>query len=212
MYRHILASLALSALVTLGCRKDPTTSHEHARLDQFETHAALADKRLSSAEQDVIVLRQQADELEAKYTRVNQDYARATRILNQAAVNYGEASQQYARARDQYQQAARNWRIVTVTLMVAATSDALNGLCEGQRSTAEMRREWKKQGYDLEGRDVDHIWPKSRGGANHPWNYQSMESRLNRSLGNDIWWKLQHQPISMLKGAVVSALVALRCG
>lgn len=34
--------------------------------------------------------------------------------------------------------------------------------------------------------DVDHIFPRSRGGIDHPLNYQPLERSLNRSLGNNV--------------------------
>lgn len=213
MFRTSIFVYTLIVLASLGgCRKDPVNGTHEARLNRFEVRATRGEKRLTAAELKLAELRLQVTELEQQYRRVNSDYDRAARALHAAAENFGQASQEYARARDAYHQAARTWRLVSVTLMVAAASDSLGALCEGQRSTAAMRREWKQQGIDLDGVDVDHIWPKSRGGADHPWNYQAMESRLNRSLGNDLWWKLQHQPIAMLRGAVVSAVVMLRCG
>ena len=38
-------------------------------------------------------------------------------------------------------------------------------------------------GVNLVGKDIDHIIPKSLGGADHPSNYQVLDSSLNRSLG-----------------------------
>ena len=117
----------------------------------------------------------------------------------------------YEAAAADYRAATHAWRLVTTTLMVAATSDFAVELCDGGVNNSQIRNEWKKQGYDLEGIDADHIWPKSRGGADHRWNFQQMEKSLNRSLGNDLFRKFMHQPLTTLRGGAVSAMVALLC-
>jgi hypothetical protein len=53
--------------------------------------------------------------------------------------------------------------------------------------------------------------PKSRGGADHPLNYRMIDSSLNRSLGNDVMAKLMVHPLHVLKGALASAFMRLRC-
>ena len=49
-------------------------------------------------------------------------------------------------------------------------------------TTQEMRRRLRKAGVDIRGLDVDHIVPRSRGGANHPSNYRLLDSHVNRSI------------------------------
>jgi hypothetical protein len=52
-------------------------------------------------------------------------------------------------------------------------------------STSQYRKTLKGLGVDLTGLDVDHVVPKSLGGADHPGNYILTSSHLNRSQGND---------------------------
>jgi hypothetical protein len=78
-------------------------------------------------------------------------------------------------------------------------------------TTAQYRRELREEGVDLEGLDADHGLPKSWGGADHPLNYEMIDSSLNRSLGNDVVRKLLEHPAHLLQGAAVSAIMRLRC-
>jgi len=55
--------------------------------------------------------------------------------------------------------------------------------CEQVR-TGKYRRGLTKQGLDLTGLEIDHIVPRSLGGADHPANYQVIPMKVNRSLGN----------------------------
>lgn len=57
--------------------------------------------------------------------------------------------------------------------------------------------------------DVDHIFPRSRGGLDHPLNYQPLEQSLNRSLGNKLVAKFMQAPLGFVRGMAVSALGVL---
>jgi len=70
----------------------------------------------------------------------------------------------------------------------------------------------RAEGISLDGLDVDHVWPWALGGADHPLNYQLLDSSLNRSLGAGVMDKIANEPLATLQGMVVSALVSLRCG
>ena len=50
-------------------------------------------------------------------------------------------------------------------------------------TTAVYRRQLVRQGINLLGMDIDHIVPRSLGGADHPMNYQVLDTSTNRSLG-----------------------------
>lgn len=213
----LAAALALSSSCDRGTAPDTAspaarTSGKSARLDRFERNAEHDDRRIDRLADEAAKLTADVQQIASLFKQANRDYERATRALNRAAERFEAASEEYQNAAEAQRRAAKYWRVVAVTIMVAAASDmAERSLCDGQMNNTEIRKYWKSKGYDLDGIDADHIWPKSKGGANHPWNFQRMESSLNRSLGNDIWWKLQNQPIALLQGAAVSALVHLQC-
>jgi hypothetical protein len=50
-------------------------------------------------------------------------------------------------------------------------------------STAAYRALLTARGIDLTGKDIDHIVPRSLGGADNPGNYQVLSASENRSLG-----------------------------
>jgi hypothetical protein len=45
---------------------------------------------------------------------------------------------------------------------------------------------YNKKYYRAKDMDVDHIWPKSKGGTNHSWNLIMASKHTNRSKGNKI--------------------------
>src|SRR5690606_14827791 len=96
------------------------------------------------------------------YAAVERELERAEAAFHAASQRYDRASADFARASASYVEAGRKWRLVSTTIMVAAASDmASKWLCDGRMSRAEIRRVWKRQGYDLKGVDADHVWPKS---------------------------------------------------
>jgi hypothetical protein len=92
--------------------------------------------------------------------------------------------------------------------MAVATAWGAN-VCSTKMTTAQFRRQARAQGYDLTGLDVDHAFPRSRGGVDHPWNYQLMESSLNRGLGNKLFTRFLTTPLPALVGRATTALARL---
>jgi hypothetical protein len=203
-----------ASLATGGCRHidAQTNAQLGARLAAIEQANVDGDAKVSELEARAEHIQRATRELLQAWDQVEAEMAEAARHLKTAASRWDEASEAYRQAQRDYEQAERNWKIVAATLVVASMSTSgSRSLCDGQMNTAKVRRLWRKQGYDLEGIDADHIWPKSLGGADHPWNYQQMESSLNRSLGNSLGWKVLNEPLALLRGAAVSAAIALTC-
>lgn len=206
------AQLAALGLLALGCRATPAAAEFEARVSTLERANTANDAAADTLELRAEQIQLAAAALIERWTDVEATMKRAAMHLEAAARDWGRASEAYARAKRDYERAERNWRVVAATLVVASMSEAGSmSLCDGQMNTAKMRRIWKRQGYDLKGIDADHIWPRSLGGANHPWNYQRMSSSLNRSLGNKLSWKLVNEPLKLLQGAATSAAIALAC-
>lgn len=78
-------------------------------------------------------------------------------------------------------------------------------------STRMFRTRLRAEGISIDGKDIDHAWPRALGGADHPLNDQLLDSSVNRSLGADPIAKLAHAPLATLRGLTTSALVALGC-
>ncbi|NJK30961.1 MAG: hypothetical protein HC927_00355 [Deltaproteobacteria bacterium] len=203
----------LFALGCAGAQSSSSTEAQAARLDALAASGAEADAAIDDLDERVALLHEQIDRLAMTWEHVERELRLAQQRMSEAARLYGTAAAAYREAKEHYEKAERNWRIVAASLMIAASSDkAINNICDGKMSRAQVRKYWKKAGIELNGKDADHIWPKSRGGADHILNFQALDSGINRSIGNSLGWKLTTQPLALLRGAAVSALVALRCG
>lgn len=168
---------------------------DHHELDELRARAAAHGRavddvsasaaRLSSAWADVVGAYQAA--------RVDYEAARAT--FESATRTADNASETFKKAAATWERARLTWELYQRLVVVAAAIDAANfgasrsGAASRQFScervsTAEFRRMLEAAGQSLVGMDIDHIVPRSLGGADHPSNYQVLPSSLNRSLGN----------------------------
>ena len=83
-------------------------------------------------------------------------------------------------------------------------------ICRGTETTRQFRARLDREGMPMDRlEDVDHIFPRSRGGIDHPLNYQPLERSLNRSLGNKVVDKFLQAPVGFVTGMAVSALGVL---
>jgi hypothetical protein len=80
-------------------------------------------------------------------------------------------------------------------------------------STQAYRRRLKSSGMNIENKDIDHIIPKSKGGADHPANSQLWDASKNRSCGAGcLGEKFLNSPLRYIGALAISAIVALNCG
>lgn len=191
----------------VGCGPSMT----HARLNRFERRAADDDQQIESLAQRVDAFDNAVDDVLELYQRATTELDQAQQRYERAVAAADSASGSFQQAKQEYDTAARNWRLITTTILAAAAWDYAGHLCGTRMSTAAYRSELRAQGVDLEGLDADHGLPRSWGGADHPLNYEMIDSSLNRSLGNDVVRKLLEHPKHLLQGALVSALMRLRC-
>ena len=76
-------------------------------------------------------------------------------------------------------------------------------------STRKYRETLRSQGVSLKGKDIDHIIPRSRGGPDMPWNYNPLDSSINRSLqANGMWWKMMNFPLETMNACQVRVVPA----
>lgn len=183
--------------------------------------ARLASARTNEADQTARTrdLHRRADDLTQEVARLSVDLAAAEAAYRRAGGAFGAAADGHERAMDLGRQALADlhetearYRQVASVVVAAAMADVAGWqLCEGAMSTQRYRATLRARGVSVEGRDIDHILPHSLGGANHPLNYQPLESSLNRSLGADVLPKIASQPLALLRGLTVSALMRLQC-
>jgi hypothetical protein len=163
------------------------------------------DKALAAQEHAVVALDTRVRALGAMWTDVQTGYESAarrneaaTRGLEEATRAYGVTSQQYRVASEVADRASSRWKLFQKLVIVAAAMDAANLQaakaqsaadpaslsCDRDMSTSAYRVLLAAQGVALDGMDVDHIVPRSLGGADNPENYQLLPASVNRSLGN----------------------------
>lgn len=192
--------VAIWLILVAGCRppvSEPTSTADPG-VDRLE-------ERMARHEEDVSEVEATANSLNAKWANVTDVYRRASEehrrtwsLYENAAASFGEASQRAREAAATWERARVKWEIAQILIETAAMLDArnlsrwqaremkldTNDLNCDRVSTQSYRKQLQREGVDLSGLDVDHIVPKSKGGADHPLNYQLLDSSTNRSLGN----------------------------
>jgi hypothetical protein len=156
-------------------------------------------------------LARQVRQIAKEWRTIAAEFDAATEAYERARAAADEARAGFDEARTQYQQATDRFRTATIIVIIAAASDALDDLCGQRMSTQTFRARLRAEGRSLDGKDVDHAWPRALGGADHPLNYQLLDSSVNRSLGADPLAKLAYAPLATLRGLATSALGARRC-
>ncbi len=212
MTRQLLPTLC-SALL-FGCATSAGTEARtlRAELEAVEATHQSQSERIAQAHEDVRVLRRDVVAVLAKFEEAEEAYRRATEALEEVAESAARSTEAHQRAVAAFREAERNYKIIAATIAIAASLDAVGrAVCGGIQSTASYRRELASEGLDLSGKDIDHLWPHSKSGVDHRWNYQVIDSSMNRSLGADVWRKLMSQHVHVLRGLAVSAIAALRC-
>ena len=167
--------------------------------DHNEVAALLARSASLESRTRQAVERWQASQRDFEQAR--QTYAASSATARDASTGFEAAIADFQRAEQQYRYAA------LAVILVAASSQ----LCATTTSRQAFRARLRADGVDLGGQDIDHVWPKSLGGADHPLNYQVLDAHLNRSLGARVVDKFMAQPLAVVQGLAVSALTALAC-
>jgi hypothetical protein len=210
-----LSAVLLLGLLT-GCKPQPAKT-DFASLEKELAGAEAVGKRQAEATQEIARelanTRRQALQLMTELGLAEEEFTAARRMYEHASARASIAAEEFANARDNYQKASDNYRRIAAIIILAAASDALGSqLCDSTMSTRAFREQLRREGVVLkEGIDVDHIWPRALGGADHPANYQLLPSEVNRSLGASVWEKLMTSPLGVLQGLAASALFTLRC-
>lgn len=207
-----IAAIALS-LVACGSDGSRRLSVVESSLNAGEQQVNRTEAVYELTESDMVSMRAMARELLAQQQQVVADYTVAEQTYQQAARTMGVANAMYSQAARDYQEAASKFREVTAVLVTAAASDLfLQGVCGKSVSTRQYRTILREKGYNLDGKDIDHIIPRSRGGPDMPWNYNPLNSSINRSLQADgTWWKLMNYPIETLNAWAKYASWLLVC-
>lgn len=213
--RTLEHAVALIALLTIGCRsaRIREIGDVERSLDGSERTQERADALYDLTDRDMIFMRAMAADVMDRSQRAARDLESAILAYHQAVAFHGEAAAAYGEAGQRYCAAAEAYRQVAITLIAAAASDLfLRGVCGKPVSTRQYRQALRAQGVDLDGKDIDHIIPRSQGGPDLPWNYNPLDSSINRGLqANGMLWKLGNYPIETLNAWATFASYLLSC-
>lgn len=163
---------------------------------------------LAGLHEQATSIRLRADAVVAVWRASEQDYRQATDAYDTATAAGPAINARFGAAIADFRHAERRYRLTALLIAAVAAS---GHLCATTASTRSFRAQLRADGIDLSGKDIDHIWPRSLGGIDHPLNYQVLDSHLNRSLGAGVVQKFLTQPLALVQGLAVSALSALSC-
>lgn len=180
-------------------------AQELARIGEVEAHDRT---ELAALGEQATDLRLRADRIATLWRLAKRDFDQASEHYDSSFRAGEQAGRSFAAAIEEFQRAERRYR-QTALLLVAVAASAQ--LCASTASTRSFRAQLRREGVDLTGQDIDHIWPRSLGGVDHPLNYQVLDAHLNRSLGAGVVEKFMAQPLALVQGLAVSALAALSC-
>lgn len=205
----------------LGCGEPA----DDAGLGQLRASMVQHAASLDTEERRVRKLSARWRDIEERWQRVSAQHSRAESRLAVARSRYGEASAQFASAVEDWRASEGLWKFYQALVLVAAQIDARNldayrayrrgPTGRGSKfscskvSTATFRRQLVQLGVSVVGKDVDHIVPRSLGGADHPSNYQLLDASKNRSLGAE--WTTRKCAVSNGRCAEAVA-VSRKCG
>jgi hypothetical protein len=195
-------ALVVLLLCVVGCDRGSTVTAEGVSTGEPALRPVLSGHtaaRIANLEARGRTLGAEWVHVERGYDRAEQTYEGAMKAYQRAQAESAAASEQFIRAAATFHDAERQWRFYQTLVTVAAAIDASNldafrratGMkdvpnldCSAGMSTARFRELLVSSGVSVLGQDVDHIVPRSLGGADHAANYQLLPSSVNRSLGN----------------------------
>lgn len=211
--RLLITALAgFSAACPAGANDDLAVEVIARDLRGLGVVEAADGREIAALQREVQGLRAGVEDVVTVWRQATRDLERAQADYRTARARARAAGAAHESARTSYDAAARSYRrAATLLIVVAATSAVGEAVCGSTMSTRAYRAELKARGVDLTGVDIDHVWPRALGGADHPLNYQVLDSQVNRSLGADVSAKLLSWPLATVQGFAVSAVAALGC-
>lgn len=199
--RRWAMGLALACpIATAGCR----SRGEQDRLAELESRYREDAARIEGVAIDLSRLTMTQRQVVATYVAAKREWETAQSLYAETTSRQEMSSRTLERAAADFEEAERNFKIASMAMVMIAVGSAI---CNGTMSTRAFRDELRRKGMPMDRlEDVDHIFPRSRGGIDHPLNYQPLERSLNRSLGNKLVAKFLQAPAGFVLGMAVSAL------
>lgn len=200
LQRFFFGIIFASTGLMSGCRTRAT----EAQLAALEHRYAEDSAKIDGVAIDLARLTLTQRQVLATYSAARREWEAAQSLYAEAASRQELAARDLEQAAADYQEAEHHFKIAAMAVVTMAAGKII---CNGTMSTREFREELRRKGMPMDRlEDVDHIFPRSRGGIDHPLNFQPLERSLNRSLGNKIVAKFLQTPLGFITGMTVSAL------
>lgn len=198
---------AFPLLVLLIAPSSACNHGAHAHLTQLEHRYAADRARIEGVALDLSRLTVTQRQVIATYVEAKQVWETSQSIYQESASQSALATRTLEQAAADFADAERNFKIAAIAMVTIAAGSII---CRGTETTRQFRARLGREGVPMDRlEDVDHIFPRSRGGIDHPLNYQPLERSLNRSLGNNVVDKFLQAPVGFVTGMAVSALGVL---
>ena len=194
-------ALVIALLAALpGCwRRDVD-----GELDRLESRYAGDAARVEGVAIDLARLSVTQRQVIATYVDAKRRWETSQSLYQEAASQQELTTRTLQQAAADFEEAERNFKIAAIA-MVTLTAGSI--ICSGTVTTRQYRANLERQGMPMDRlEDVDHVFPRSRGGIDHPLNFQPLERSLNRSLGNKVVDKFMQAPVGFVTGMAASAL------
>ena len=180
----------------VACSPANDRAEAEAALSALDRQVAGTDRNLTDTEAVAAATTKRWKRVEAAFDKALGLAQQAEGLSKETLLAAGGAKDKFAEAADAFEKAGIDWERTKLLLLLAASMDlhkemskdpvrskVRSASCEPV-STRAQRRAYEKQGISLAGKDVDHIVPRSLGGADHPSNYMPLDASTNRSIGN----------------------------
>ena len=214
------AVVLAAALLCVSC----ATAHasQPDQISALRADMAVHDAALLDAQERAQRLRLAWREVADAYDRASMRYAQTRAAFEEARGQASASAEAFARAQTEFEAATEIWKFYGELVRVAAAIDAANldaaraGRFNGEgpdcrpMSAQQYRRQLEQQGVDLTGKDIDHIVPRSLGGADDVSNYQVLDQSLNRSLGAT--WGPDKCNLAGIPQCALAVAISHRCG
>ncbi len=214
------ARLTATLIVLIGCRAPETEAQQ--RLSVLEHEVQQLNVGVATSSGNVYAFVQTSDALAAKVRGTAAEFNSAAMIQSEARKYFDDSSAVSEDAGHTAVDSANLWGVLKYVIVLAAAVDAVNLdaatasasagstdlSCADGMSTARYRA--LHSGKVPLNSDVDHIVPRSLGGADHPLNYQWLGASENRSLGN-YWGPTKCLAVGKVRCALAIA-ISVKCG
>lgn len=201
----MILALASACAVQTTADVDARLAALSRRQEELAAHFRRLDRELEAE-------RAEARALVARFAAAVDESRRLERRAAALAVDLDARNARAERVVHEAEEAAEGLRRASVAIVVAAVGAVgVRQVCRGRMSPQAYRAWLRERGVPLAGKEVDHVFPRSHGGADHRLNYLLVPAEANRWMSDDVARHLDREGLRVLVGFGVTAVDVLTC-